>query len=76
MLIVVILRWLCGYIEFKVYGKFPERFLNLATKRGINIWQLKSREKELYAKAKRSDYESLEAIAEKTQTETAILSRN
>lgn len=68
MIAVTILRWISGYIEFEVTGKFPERFLNLANKKGINLWQLKSTDEGFFTRAKISDYEDLQNIAEKTQT--------
>lgn len=68
MIIVIILRWLFGYIEFNVTGKFPERFLNLANKKGIKLWQLKSNSEGFCAKAGNSDFTDLQYVAEKTQT--------
>ena len=40
MLIVLFFRWLFGYYEFTIEGKFPERFLNLASRNGINLWNM------------------------------------
>lgn len=68
MFIVTILRWLLGYMDFEVEGKFPERFLNLATRKGINLWGLKSNGEGFSARAKISDYNDMNFISKKTQT--------
>ncbi len=68
MIIVKLLRWLFGYIRFKVEGAFPERFLNAAARRGINLWQLTGHDNTLYACARRNDYPYLLEITRKTDT--------
>lgn len=72
MIIVNMLRWLFGYVDFSVHGKFPERFLNLATKKGINLWRLTSNKEHFYAQVKISDYNNLRHIAVKTKTKIHI----
>ncbi len=75
MIVVAILRWLCGYMDFWVEGKFPERFLNLANKKGINLWKLKRFNEKIYATAKISDFCELEQISQKTQTTVHIIKK-
>lgn len=42
MIIIEILRYLFGYIEFRAFGGFPDRFVNLCTKEGIPLWNIKN----------------------------------
>ena len=73
MIVVLFLRWLFGYFEFNIIGKFPERFLNLAAKNGVNLWDMKGSKGELLAKAKIGDYDILCSFAEKTDTEIDVI---
>lgn len=59
MLAVILLRWIFGYFEFCAEGKFPERFVNIASKNGINLWKLRSREDGFHAFARLSEYDSV-----------------
>lgn len=67
MIIVRLLRWMFGYVEFMVEGKFPERFLNLAAGKGVNLWKLHSRDKTLTGCARRRELPALRQAAVKTQ---------
>ena len=66
MFIVRLLRWLFGYVSFTVEGSFPERFLNMASRRGINLWKLKGTAESLSASARETDYRLLTDISTKT----------
>lgn len=68
MMIVRVLRWLFGYIRFTVEGTFPERFLNVAARRGISLWGLTHTDGHLSAVTRQYHYPELTAIAEKTDT--------
>lgn len=41
MLIIQFLRYLFGYINFRAFGGFADRFINLCTKEGIPLWNVK-----------------------------------
>ena len=66
MMIVRMLRWLFGYIRFTLEGTFPERFLNLASRRGIPLWGLTHEDNTLSAMARQHHRAALQSIAEKT----------
>ena len=73
MLTVNALRWIFGYVDFEVTGKFPERFINLATKNGINMWNLGGTKNTFSASAKSGLYLILEQLAQKNGNEIHIL---
>lgn len=73
MIIVRLLRWIFGYVEFDVEGKFPERFINLAARKGVNIWRLRKKENNICGFSRRSEYRELEISAEKTQNNIHIV---
>ncbi len=56
-----------GYIKINVFGFFVERFLNLALKENISLWNIKkSDDATVIAYANIYDYKRLVAIAKKT----------
>ena len=38
MLLIKLIRYLCGYVRVTLQGKYPERFLNLCAQKNIKIW--------------------------------------
>ena len=42
MLIIEIIRYLFGYINFKAWGGFSDRFINLCTKDEIPLWNIRN----------------------------------
>ena len=59
MLLVAFLRWLLGYLSFSVEGTFPERFLNIAAKKGLNLWKMRKNQEVLQACARSRDKDLL-----------------
>lgn len=58
-MILKTLRWLGGYAFFRASGGCPEKFINLAVKNNINIWDLKKTDGDLYGKVNASEYKNL-----------------
>ncbi len=42
IVVISLLRYLNGYVEFCAEGGFPERFLNLCKIHGISLWKIKN----------------------------------
>ncbi len=42
MLIIKLIRYILGYINFRAFGGFSDRFLNLCTRDGIPLWNIKN----------------------------------
>ncbi len=73
MLIVRFLRWIFGYSEICVNGRFPERFLNLASRNGIILWDLRSEKENLFASIKRKETKTALIFAKKTECQLIIV---
>ena len=65
MIVVSVLRWLIGRISFAVEGRFPERFINLCAKNGINLWGLRGEGERITGCARLTDLRRLEDAAKK-----------
>lgn len=66
MIVVIFFRWLYGYFDFTLSGKFPERFLNLSARRGITLWKSDGTKDHLTACARISDKTAVNELANKT----------
>lgn len=73
MIVVIILRWLLGYVSFAVEGKFPERFVNLTARKGINLWKIRGEKNSVSGYAGIRDIKELYAAAEKTENRIHIV---
>ncbi len=73
---VRIIRWLRGYFEFTVEGKFPERFLNLTARRGIILWNIKGEKDRVTACARDKDKAAAVSFAKKTGAVLTVTKRH
>ena len=67
-----LIRFLCGYVIFSVSGNFPERFINMASKTGIRLFDVKKCGEVLFCSTMASEYISLKRIAKKSRTKIRI----
>lgn len=75
MIFLAIIRWLCGYVEFEIRGKFPERFINLTAKNGISLWCVKPDTDCIRAKARVRDYRMMRNFTRRSKTRLKITQR-
>lgn len=71
-----LIRWSKGYVDFSASGKFPERFINLTTRNGINVWNLKPVPKGLTASMQVYDYKNIRSIASKSKLKMSVTGRH
>lgn len=67
-----IIRWLMGYVIFIVRGGFSERFVNLAVRDGISLWDLKKESGDLLGKVIAGEYRGLKRIAKKSGSQVRV----
>lgn len=67
-----IIRFLWGYVVFTANGVFPERFINLAAKSGVSLFDVKKRGTILYCSTMASEYRALRRIAKKSDIKIRI----
>lgn len=71
-----ILRFLRGYVDFSVSGKYPERFMNSAFKSGVRVWSQKSREGNIQGRMYVSDYKRSREKARKTGVRLRVVKKH
>ena len=66
MFIVVLVRWLLGYVSFAGEGGFPERFINLCVKAHIPLWDLSRADEQLTGKTTIRGYKHIRPIVHRS----------
>ena len=59
------LRWMAGYVLFIGMGGYPEKFMNLAARANITLWQVKNSKGSFQARVAKSQYRELRRPAKK-----------
>ena len=75
-MLVKFLRWLFGWTDFEVHDKYPERFLNMAHKNGINMWDMQNSNGVFSAKTKSSNTKYICQTAEKSMCDIHIINHH
>ena len=65
-MIIQFLRYLFGYINFRAFGGFADRFVNLCTKEGIPLWNVKHVNGNITASTTIGGYLSIRPVARKS----------
>lgn len=76
MLFVKLLRFSKGYVRFTATGVFLERFLNMAVRRGINVWDAAKKDDVLTACTDVRSYKLLRPFAKKTGVRLRVRERH
>lgn len=66
MIVITFLRNLVGYVCFRAYGGFADRFLNLCTKENISLWNIQNIGGRITACTYIKDYLRIRGVAKKS----------
>ncbi len=75
MFIIQIIRYLFGYINFRAFGGFSDRFLNLCTRDGIPLWNIKNIKGNISASTTIDGYLSIRHPARKSGMKVMALEK-
>ncbi len=67
-----LVRFVRGYVDFEAEGKFPERFLNITARYGINLWEALPYNGGLSGSMYVSDYRNIRSAARKAKVKLKI----
>ena len=76
MVLLGLIRYLRGWVRFRVVGRFPERFINVALKSGIGIFDVKPENGVMYASSLLADYRYVRPVARKAGVRLSIVRRH
>ncbi len=72
---ISILKFLRGYVQIKVWGFAPERFLNLCANRNILLWDIKKDGEIYYMCISLAAFRQIRGVARKTRSRVVIQKR-
>ncbi len=75
MFIIRIIRYLLGYVNFRAFGGFSDRFLNLCTRDGIPLWNIKNVKGNISASTTIDGYISIRNSAKKSGMKLKVLEK-
>lgn len=73
MIILKLLRYILGFVRFKAFGKFPERFFNLCAKNNITVWNIRRKNGYIEACIFVKDYKKVRKIRGKCAVRLRII---
>lgn len=76
MIFVRLLRLLAGWVTFRVWGGFPERFLNLCSRAHIPLWNLSNENGALSAATTVAGYRRLRSCAVRSGMRSRVTARH
>lgn len=75
-MLVKFIRLFRGYVDFEARGKFPERFLNITNRYGINLWNARPISDGIEGSMYISDYRKIRFIAKKSKVTAKITKKH
>ncbi len=73
---IKLLRLLRGFAVVMVSGSFPEKFVNILTYHGINVWNVKSRDGVVYFRTIAANYKYIRKLSHRTNNKIRIVSKH
>lgn len=74
-MLILWIRYLLGYVNFRVKGEFPERLLNQLSLNGVSVWNMRRQGEVITASMKAKDYRNILRYRKHNRCFTAVLER-
>lgn len=74
-MVLKLIRWIRGYVLFHLTGKFPERFINICSQNGVNLWSSSPAKGGMRGKMSVSDYKRIRKYAKKSKVRLRVEKR-
>ena len=75
-MILWLIRFLRGFVSFRILGSFPERFVNLSVKRGVGIFSVEPHSQYIKASMLLSEYRLIRPVARRSGVRLRITERH
>lgn len=75
MFLLRILQLITGYVRFKAYGGFGERFINLCSQNEINLWDVETNGETIYASTSIEGYRKIRPCAKRSGMTTRLIKK-
>ena len=74
-MVVLLLRYLCGFVKIRISGDYPERFLNIAALNNIKLWGIKKLDGSIVAFMSVKDFKRIRPYKHKAALSIKLLSK-
>ena len=71
-MLIGLLRWIFGWTDFEIHDNYPERFLNMAHKNGLHMWDMKNSDGIFSAKTRTANIKYIRQLAESSMCDIHI----
>ncbi len=72
---VQLCRFLSGFVKIKIFGDFPERFINICAFNGIKLWNIRNKGDFIYANVSTKDFKKIHKVKKSHQMHISIISK-
>ena len=72
---ILVYRFIIGYLRIKIYGEYPERFINSCAANNIKLWNYYKHGNEIFVNIKIKDYLKIRKIRKHTNVKLKIIKR-
>lgn len=76
MFLLRILRLLTGYVRFRAYGGFGERFINLCSQNGVILWDIETDGENVIASTSIDGYRNIRTCAKRSGMTVRIMTKH
>lgn len=74
-MIVYFYRFLCGYVKIKIFGDFPERFINICAFNNIKLWNIQKEKECIYCNVSVKDYFKIRRVKKNKTVHIKLLKK-
>lgn len=76
MLIIIIYRFILGYVKIRITGEFSERFLNLCVLYSVTVWNIKKTKEDITLYMYAKDFLKIRTVRGKSAVSIKILKKH
>ena len=74
-MVVLLLRYIFGFLRIRIDGEYPERFINLCKINGINLWNIIRIDDSIYANIEAKKFLHLRKFRKKSRVKIKIIKK-
>lgn len=74
-MLVYIYRFFCGYVTIKIFGDFPERFINICAFNRIQLWNIRRKKDCIFAKVSVKDYFKIRSVKKNRSVHIKLINK-
>ena len=74
-MLVYMYRFFCGYVTIKIFGDFPERFINICAFNRIQLWNIRRKKDCIFANVSVKDYLKIRGVKKNKSVHIKLINK-